>query len=96
VISHGGHNTVCETLANGIPLVVVPIRDDQPIVANQVVRAGAGVRVRFGRIASRALRDATFEVLEKPCYRQAADRIGRSFAAAGGATAAAALLEGMA
>ena len=96
VISHGGHNTVCETLANGIPLVVVPIRDDQPIVANQVVRAGAGIRVRFGRIASRALRDATFEVLEKPRYRQAADRIGRSFAAAGGAKAAAALLEGLA
>jgi MGT family glycosyltransferase len=37
VLCHAGHNTVCETLAHGIPLVVAPIRDDQPIVAQQVV-----------------------------------------------------------
>ena len=43
-VTHGGHNTVCEALAHGLPLVVAPIRDDQPTVAAQVVQAGAGVR----------------------------------------------------
>ncbi|MFE7118111.1 glycosyltransferase, partial [Streptomyces sp. NPDC057654] len=47
VVCHSGHNTVCESLWHGVPLVLAPIRDDQPIVAGQVVAAGAGVRVRF-------------------------------------------------
>jgi len=42
VVCHGGHNTVCEAFAHGVPLVVTPIRDDQPIIARQVADAGAG------------------------------------------------------
>lgn len=93
VVSHGGHNTVCESLAHGLPLVVAPIRDDQPIVARQVVDAGAGVRVRFGRTRAEELRDAFTAVLDDPGPRRAARRIQASFAAAGGAIAAADRLE---
>lgn len=39
VVSHGGHNTVCEALARGLPLVVAAIRDDQPVIARQVAAA---------------------------------------------------------
>ena len=49
VICHAGHNTVCEALSFGVPLVTAPIRDDQPVIAQQVSEVGAGVRVRFGR-----------------------------------------------
>lgn len=94
VISHGGHNTVCESLAAGVPLVLAPIRDDQPIVAGQVVRAGAGVRVRFGRVRAAELGAALRSVLDDPSYRTAALRLRDSFAAAGGAEAAADALEG--
>ncbi|WP_030163104.1 glycosyltransferase [Streptomyces sp. NRRL S-244] len=93
VVSHGGHNTVCEALAYGLPLVVAPIRDDQPIVARQVVEAGAGVRVRFGRARAEELCDALTAVLDDPGHRRAARRIQASFAAAGGAAAAADRLE---
>ncbi|WP_274555349.1 glycosyltransferase [Streptomyces spiramyceticus] len=93
VVSHGGHNTVCEALAHGLPLVVAPIRDDQPIVAQQVEAAGAGVRVRFGRARAGELRDALEAVLDDPAHRHAARRIQASFAAAGGAVAAADRLE---
>ena len=86
VVCHAGHNTVCETLSHGVPLVVAPIRDDQPIVAQQVVDAGAGVRVRFGRVTAEQLRDAITEALG---YAEGARRIQRSFASAGGADAAA-------
>jgi MGT family glycosyltransferase len=95
VVSHGGHNTVCETLAHGLPLVLAPIRDDQPIVADQVARAGAGVRVRFGRVGAAELRAAVRQVLEEPLFRAAAGDIRRSFEAAGGATAAATHLEAL-
>ncbi|KJK47305.1 glycosyltransferase [Streptomyces sp. NRRL F-4428] len=93
VVCHAGHNTVCETLAHGLPLVVAPIRDDQPIVARQVVEAGAGIRVRFGRTRAEELRDALTSVLDDPGPRRAARRIQASFAAAGGAAAAADRLE---
>jgi MGT family glycosyltransferase len=93
VVSHGGHNTVSETLSHGLPLVVCPIRDDQPIIAQQVVDAGAGERVRFGRVRPADLRAALLAVLEVPSYRAAARRVQESFAAAGGAAAAADHLE---
>lgn len=93
VVCHGGHNTVCEALAFGLPLVVAPIRDDQPIVARQVVDAGAGVRLRFARTRAEELRDALTAVLDEPGPRRSARRIQASFAAAGGAAAAADRLE---
>ena len=93
VVTHGGHNTVCEALAHGLPLVVAPIRDDQPIIAAQVVAAGAGVRVKFGRVRTEGLRAALDLVLTEPDHRAAAARVQASFAAAGGAAAAAGHLE---
>ncbi|MDT7724870.1 MAG: hypothetical protein QOI21_1446 [Actinomycetota bacterium] len=94
VVCHAGHNTVCESLWHGVPLVVAPIRDDQPIVAGQVVDAGAGVRVRFGRVTAKLLAGAIEAVLdEKRGFRSAAQRIGRSFQDAGGSRAAADRLE---
>lgn len=96
VVCHAGHNTVVESLAEGLPLVVAPIRDDQPVVAQQVVDAGAGVRVRFGRVRPDELRAAIRAVLDDPGHRLAAQRIQRSFAAAGGAEAAAGRLQALA
>lgn len=93
VVCHAGHNTVCEALANGLPLVVAPIRDDQPVVAGQVVRAGAGIRVRYGRVSPASLREAVTRVLGEPDFRRAAERVRESFSAAGGADAAATALE---
>lgn len=93
VVTHGGHNTVCETLAHGVPLVVAPIRDDQPIVAQQVTDAGAGVRIKFGRAKANDIRAAVSAVLDNPAYRKAAQRLQASFEAAGGAAAAADALE---
>ncbi|MER5542571.1 glycosyltransferase [Streptomyces sp. CG4] len=96
VICHAGHNTVCEALWHGVPLVVAPIRDDQPVVAGQVVDAGAGVRVRFGRARAAQLGAALDTVLTDPAHRAAAARIRSAFRAAGGARAAAAHLEHLA
>jgi UDP:flavonoid glycosyltransferase YjiC (YdhE family) len=96
VLCHAGHNTVCETLWHGLPLVVAPIRDDQPIVAAQVVAAGAGVRLRFGRADAARIATAVEEVLTEASYRRAAERLSASFHAAGGGPAAAGHLEQLA
>ncbi|MYW14832.1 glycosyltransferase [Streptomyces sp. SID2955] len=89
VLCHAGHNTVCEALWHGVPLVVAPIRDDQPVVAGQVVDSGAGLRVRFGRVTAARLGEALDTVLHDPVHRAAAARIRTAFRAAGGARAAA-------
>jgi MGT family glycosyltransferase len=96
VISHGGHNTVCEALAHGLPLIVTPIRDDQPIIAQQVVDAGAGVRLKYARVRADEIRAALDTVLHDPGYATGARRVQQSFRLGGGAVAAADHLEAVA
>ncbi|HEY2665232.1 MAG TPA: glycosyltransferase [Actinomycetota bacterium] len=93
VVTHGGVNTVNECLWEGVPMVLAPIRDDQPIVAGRVAAVGAGIQVRFGRVQPAEMAVALRTVLDDPAYRAAARRIGASFALAGGAPTAADLLE---
>jgi MGT family glycosyltransferase len=89
VLTHGGLNTVTEALAHGVPLVVAPIRHDQPVNARDVAAAGAGVRVSFARAEPARIAAALAAVLDDPAYRAAAGGIRASFEAAGGVTAAA-------
>jgi UDP:flavonoid glycosyltransferase YjiC (YdhE family) len=93
VVCHAGNNTVCEALARGVPLVVAPVRDDQPVIAEQVLKAGAGIRLRFGRVNAAGVGAAVGSVLDDPEYRAAAARLRAAFAAAGGVAAAAARIE---
>ena len=91
----GGLPPAGHPLAHGIPLVVAPIRDDQPVVAAQVTRAGAGIRLKFAHVTKTSLRTAVLRALSEPELRAAAGRVQASFAAAGGVPAAARLLEEM-
>jgi zeaxanthin glucosyltransferase len=96
VVCHAGLNTVSEALSCGVPLVVAPHTRDQPINGAEVVRVGAGVRLHFHRARPEQMRAAVLTVLDNPEYRAAAGRVRDSFAAAGGAPAAAARLEQLA
>ncbi|MGC6418625.1 MAG: glycosyltransferase [Bradymonadia bacterium] len=93
VICHGGHNTVCEALMQDLPLILTPIKDDQPIVAQQVVAAGAGIRLRFNRFNAATMRDAIERILMDTQLKSSAQRIGQSLRLAGGLSAAADHLE---
>jgi zeaxanthin glucosyltransferase len=93
VVSHGGLNTVCEALYYGVPLIIAPIKGDQPINATQVSAAGAGLRINFDRIGPEQLRGVMLSILGDPAFKKAAQDIGASFHAAGGAEAAAVHLE---
>jgi len=93
VVCHGGNNTVCEALSRGVPLVVAPVRDDQPVISEQVTRAGAGVRVRFGRVNAAGVAAAVAAVLEDPEIRAAAERLRTEFTLAGGVATGASHIE---
>ncbi|MEV0521902.1 glycosyltransferase [Streptomyces sp. NPDC050439] len=96
LVCHAGHRTVTEALWHGVPLVVAPVRHDQPVIAAQVTAVGAGVRVRFGRTDAKAVGSALDAVLGQAHYTAAARRVSRSFREAGGAPTAAAHLEALA
>ncbi|MBB6269765.1 MGT family glycosyltransferase [Pedobacter cryoconitis] len=93
VVCHGGHNTVCESLMNGLPMVVIPIAYDQSHVAGRVARVGAGLRLNFNRFKAGHLQEAVREILQEPAFKASAVEIKQSFIDAGGTQAAAALLE---
>jgi MGT family glycosyltransferase len=94
VIFHGGHNTFCETLMHGLPAVVAPIKDDQPVIAEQLVRCGAGLRVHFDRVKSLDLATVMQRILTEPQFRLAAQRMQNILRTSGGAQEAIALLQG--
>lgn len=89
VVSHGGYNTVNETLAHGLPMVLLPMQDDQPEVARRVVDSGAGLRLRINRVDPPTLRDTVDRVLTEPGFRAAAERLGEELLAGGGTASAA-------
>lgn len=90
VVSHGGQGTTQRALAAGVPLCVVPFCRDQFDVARRVELAGAGVRLHHKRLQPDRLLKAVHAAIG---MRTAAQRVARSFAAAGGAAAAADALE---
>jgi MGT family glycosyltransferase len=96
VLCHGGHAAVCESLSRGLPLVVAPVRDDQPVIARRVEAAGAGVPVGFEDVRAEDLRAALATVLADGPHRAAAETARAVFAAAGGAAEAADRLEKLA
>ncbi len=95
VVCHGGHNTVCETLMHGLPMVVIPIAYDQSHVAGRVFRVGAGERLNFNRFKASHLKEAVNKVMQDSSYKMAAEEIKQSFTDAGGTASAAGLLEAL-
>ncbi|MCI0713150.1 MAG: hypothetical protein L0154_23545, partial [Chloroflexi bacterium] len=93
VISHGGNNTVTETLMHGLPLVVIPISADQPDSAAHVAASGAGIRLSPWRLTRSKLSRAIEAVLFDDEFREAARRIQASYALTDGPQTSARLIE---
>ncbi len=75
VITHAGLNTVLEALAEGVPMVCIPLGNDQPGVAARVKAHGAGIVVHPRRVNAKRLNSAVRAVLENNSYRLAARKI---------------------
>jgi MGT family glycosyltransferase len=93
VITHAGLNTVLESLSEGVPLVCIPLGNDQPGVAARVKAHGAGVVVHPRRANAKRLRSAVRAVLENDSYRLAARKIQSAIAEIDGLDRAADIVE---
>lgn len=92
-ITHAGLNTVLESLAQAVPMVALPIANDQPGVAARVGWSGSGAVVPLKRLSEPRLRQAIERVLREARYRDNALRLQRSIQQAGGVQRAADLVE---
>jgi UDP:flavonoid glycosyltransferase YjiC (YdhE family) len=92
-ISHGGLNTVLESLAWGVPMVVLPVTYDQPGVGARVEWSGVGRSIPVGRLTVDRLREAVGLVLGNSFYRVRASRMQSRIEAADGLNRAAELIE---
>lgn len=93
VITHAGLNTTLESLAEGVPLVCIPLGNDQPGVAARVVARGAGVVVSRRRLNAKRLSSAVQAVLKEQHYRAAARRVQASMLRINGLQQAADIVE---
>lgn len=80
VITNGGWGGVLAALAAGIPLVVAGGDLDKPEVAARVAWSGAGVNLRTGRPAARAVLRAWRRVSSDASYRADARRLAARLA----------------
>jgi len=92
-ITHAGLNTVLETLANGVPIVAIPVTNDQPGVAARVAHTETGRFVPAQQVTAENLAELVHEVLGDSTYGQNALRLSKAITARGGLTLAAQLIE---
>ncbi|MGO9154720.1 glycosyltransferase [Mycobacterium sp.] len=90
VITHGGMGTVVKALDRGVPVCVVPFARDQAEVARRVQVAGCGTRLPRKRLTPARLRAA---VLQATTMARGARRVADGFAATGGVSRGADLIE---
>jgi MGT family glycosyltransferase len=73
-ITHAGLNTALESLSYGVPMVAIPITNDQPGVASRLAWLGAAEVVPPTTLTVPRLRAALEGVLREPRYRETAQR----------------------
>ena len=88
-ITHGGMNSISESVYYGVPMIVVPNTIEQAINAARVEQLQAGFYLDPSRLTSAGIRQAAEAVLAEPAVTSGLHQIRRSFEEAGGVARAA-------
>lgn len=96
VVTHAGFNTVNEALFFDLPMIALPLAWDQGVNADLIEIHGCGKKFKYRRMSPLMLREAVFEILQQPHYRESAARLGQSLRDKGGTKRAADLIEKLA
>jgi zeaxanthin glucosyltransferase len=92
-ITHAGMNTTLESLSNAVPMVAIPIANDQPGVAARIAWTGTGEVVPLKRLGVSRLRSSIERVLTEDSYKKNALRLQTAIKQAGGVKRAADIIE---
>ncbi|MEY2858307.1 MAG: hypothetical protein RLZZ74_2620, partial [Cyanobacteriota bacterium] len=90
---HAGLNTTLESLSNGVPMVAIPITNDQPGVAARIAWTGTGEVISLKKVTVEKLQTVIKQVLTDDAYRQKALKLQTAIQQSGGASKAADIIE---
>lgn len=92
-ITHAGLNTALESLSQGVPMVAIPVTNDQPGVASRLEWLGVAEVAAPSRLSAKRLEAAIRRVLREPAYRENALRCQQEIAQLNGLTLAADIVD---
>jgi zeaxanthin glucosyltransferase len=92
-ITHAGLNTTLESLAQGVPMVALPVANDQFGVAARILQTRTGVVVDLPGMTAAKLSSAIDEVLSNSEYRLNAEKLKKTIGKNDGLERAVDLLE---
>jgi zeaxanthin glucosyltransferase len=92
-ITHGGMNTVLDSLSHGVPLVAIPITFEQPGTGARIRWTGTGEVLSLSQLNVSRLRAAVQRVLTEESYLQNSQKFQRAIQQAGGVKRAADIIE---
>ncbi|MBB3204360.1 MGT family glycosyltransferase [Rhodopirellula rubra] len=93
MITHGGMNTTLECLTNAIPMVVIPMVNDQPGIGARFNWSGCGESIPANSVSVDKLIKAITQVLRVPSYRENARLMQSAIERCGGVTKVADIVE---
>lgn len=92
-ITHAGLNTALESLAQGVPMVAIPIGFDQPGVAARIAHHRVGEFVEVGDLTVERLSELIQRVRRNPSYRMRARHLQKVIGQTRGLDVAAYMIE---
>ncbi|MCU0544201.1 MAG: glycosyltransferase [Oscillatoriaceae cyanobacterium Prado104] len=92
-ITHAGMNTTLESLRNGVPMVAIPMANDQPGVAARIAYTGVGELISLKQLSVAKLRSSVEKVLAQDSYKKKAIEMQGAIARSGGVKKAADIIE---
>lgn len=94
-VTNGGYGGTLQALTHGLPCVVAGRSEDKAEVAARVAHSGAGVNLGTATPTPHRLQSAVRQVLYRPQFRAAANRLGHELRSHHAVTEAADLIEGV-
>lgn len=83
-ISHGGFNSISESLYYGVPIIAIPIANDQHMVAKRLMELGAGITLDMKEITVPILQQSVNNIIIDKNFYKSCKKISASFQQAGG------------
>ncbi|QGJ70375.1 Zeaxanthin glucosyl transferase [Planctomycetales bacterium 10988] len=93
VITHAGLNTTLEALARGLPLLCLPVTNDQPGIARRVEHLGAGIVLGLRSASALRIQRGLTTILENPEFRERAAGLQEKMSGMNGPHMAAEIIE---
>lgn len=92
-ITHGGINTVLESLYNGVPLVAIPLFGDQHGMAARIAWSGCGEYITLNKLTVKSLRSMIEKIFSISTYRVRASDYKSAIRHSGGVQKAVDIIE---